>query len=597
MKLQLLTLCCSLLLLSSGCQSGLSVPDSMPAEEKIRRADALLLDAAGPTAGQRLLTAARFYNAGQAYAKARDALNRIDIAALPANQRHDFLNAIMDASVGLGDLDGALQASAPGGRYAFVSALEPGEASQLAMRRADLFERRNQPVAAIRERAAARALPATQQQANDEALWAALMRLAREPLRQLENDADPALQAWAVLARLVRESGDSPSLLASRINTWMLEHPDHPAAERPPVAVRQAMSVKTGDGPVQIAVLLPQHGKLADAGTAVERGLLAAWFQAGEAGVRVPLLRFYDSSVSDFSTLYETAVRDGAQLVIGPLEKEHLKALQSLGRLPVTTIALNYPDAPGGPAALNYFGLAGEDEADQIAKAALAAGKRRAAALVPAGEWGERMAAQLARTMAAGGGELRATGVFQGNGDYSNVVRNLMELANSEIRHDRVERASGLKLGFEPQRRQDIDCLFIVGNTLQGTQLVPVVQYHHAGDLPLYATSHINGQITPGAIRDLAGIRFVEMPWIVDAAQPLRQRIGAAWKDIDERYLRLYALGVDTWRLAMQLPAAGSEISGATGALSMGEGRQIHRRLEWQIYRNGNAEPLDAPPP
>ncbi|MFZ5722347.1 MAG: penicillin-binding protein activator [Pseudomonadota bacterium] len=592
-----------LVALSSGCQSGSPLTAAIPADEQIRRADALVADAVGATAGQRLLSAAQLYNSAQAYAKAEEALNRIDGRTLARHQRGDFLVAVIDARLGSGNVEEAWRAAArlPEGRYAFIDDLEPVDAARVAERRAAVLERRGLAAAAARERAqAARTLPAGLRDGNADALWTLLMRMGREPLRQLEEDPETEVRDWAALARLTRESDGNPGLQAARIEAWLREHPEHPAARRLPDAVEKARSARATTGPAQIAVLLPEHGKLAGAGIAIRRGILTAWFQARAIGAPMPVLRFYDSSRSDFTAIYDLAVRDGAEVVLGPLEKENLKLLQERGSLPALTIALNYPDAPGGPAALHFFGLAPEDEAAQIARAALAAGHRRGVALVPAGEWGERMARQLAQTMHDNGGELRAVGTYQGNGDYSEVVRNLLEITLSELRHARIQRISGLQLGFEPLRRQDIDCLFIVGNTLQGTQVVPAVQYQHGGDLPLYATSHVNGQPTTTSARDLAGVRFVEMPWIADPGQPLRRQAAAAWQDTDDRYLRLYALGIDAWRLGTQLPVLarqnGGEIDGLSGALSLDDARSIHRRLDWMVYRNGRAEPLDDPP-
>ncbi|MFP5439867.1 MAG: penicillin-binding protein activator [Gammaproteobacteria bacterium] len=598
-----------LVVFSSGCQSGDPLAASaIPVEERLQRADALVADATGATADQRLLSAAQLYNSAQAHAKAEDALTRIDAKTLARSQRGNFLVALVDARLGGGNVEGAWRAIArpPEGHYGFVDDLDPADVARVADRRATVLERRGQVAAAARERAATNAaFPATQRAANEDALWALLMRVGREPLRQLEADGNAEVRGWAALARLGREGVDNPGLLAARIDAWMQEHPGHPAAQRPPAAIRQARGARTEAGPAQIAVLLPRHGKFASAGTAIERGILTGWFLARGNGGDVPALRFYDSSQSDFNSLYDSAIRDGAQVVLGPLEKENLKLLQERGKLPVVTIALNYPDAPAGaqvaatgPASLYFFGLAPEDEARQVASAAIAAGHRRGVALVPAGEWGERMANELAHAMQAGGGQLRAVGTYQGNGDYNEVVRNALEIAVSDLRHARIQRLTGLELGFTPKRRQDIDCLFIIGNTLQGTQLVPAVQYQHGGDLALYSTSQINGQPTPTSARDLAGIRFVEMPWIADPGQPVRQRSDAAWRDTDERYLRLLAMGIDAWKLGVQLPLLSQtgEIGGMTGALSLDPQRRVHRRLDWMLYRNGKVEPLDDAP-
>jgi outer membrane PBP1 activator LpoA protein len=144
-------------------------------------------------------------------------------------------------------------------------------------------------------------------------------------------------------------------------------------------------------------------------------------------------------------------------------------------------------------------------------------------------------------------------------------------------------------------RRQDLDALLIVGNTLQATQLAPAVRYYYAADLALYCTSNCNSQPSPNAANDLAGLYMTEMPWIIDAQQPLRRDIAAAWPGGDARYERLEALGVDAWRLALQwslLQAIpGATLDGATGNLRLVD-RDIRRELSWVRYRNGRLEPL-----
>lgn len=590
---------------SSGCQSGsvASLPvDDTSVAERVQRGDALIADlpSSGDTRQQRLLMAASMYVSAQAYAKAVATLNQVDTNDLARAQRAPFLCDSVTALLGTGDIDGAWATVArpPAGRYAFVDDLDAAGLARVAERRAAVLERRNLPAEAVRERvAASRGLPADARATNEAALWTLLMRGNREMFATLQADESREVQGWATLARIVRDHGDSPAALAGRIDAWLEANAGHPAAARPPAAVARARSASKVDAPAQIGVLLPLHGKLASAGIAVQRGMLAAWQQARADGGDAVTLRFYDSSRSDFAATYDAAVRDGAQLVIGPLEKEHVRLLQQRERLPVPTLALNYPDSDGGAGTLYYYGLAGEDEAAQLARAAAARDLTRAAVIYPAGEWGERLAQQVGDSLRAAGGSVRASASFQGSGDYGEVVRRLLDVGTSEVRHDRLQRLLGTRLAFTPQPRQDIDSLYIIANTLQATQIAPAVQYHHAGNLPVFATSHVNGQPSASAAADLAGIRFVEMPWIADAGQPLRQLVSNAWKDIDDRYLRLYGFGVDAWRLARQLPlfaqAPDTRIDGVTGTLTLDANRRVVRELTWMVYRDGAARVLD----
>lgn len=563
--------------------------------------------ATSPTATiQQLLAAAQLYNSSQAYAKAEETLTRIDTAQLTREQRGIFLVAMTDARLGQSNIPGAWRALArpPEGQYAFVNDLDEKGFAAVGMRRAAILEQRGQLAAAVRERVLlASRLAANQRSANEDALWALLLRTSRDSLQQLASDADAELRGWAGLALLVRDGSDNPSLLSARVAGWMQANSEHPAAQRPPLAVQQALRVKPDAGPTQVAVLLPRHGKLATVSSVIEHGILSGWFRTRAEGAQVPLLRFYDSSAADFNALYDRAVSDGARLIVGPLEKENLKLLQAREHLPVVTLALNYPEAatpgvPAGPNNLHFFGLAPEDEAQQIARAAISNGHRRVVALLPFGDWGDRMGSELARTLQENGGQLRDSASYQGNGDYSSVARSLLEIASSELRMQRIQRTTGLKLGFVPKRRQDIDAIFLIGNTLQGTQMAPAVRYQHGGDIAMYSTSQINSQPTATSARDLDGIRFVEIPWIADPALPVRVDTDAAWRDTDPAYQRLLAMGIDAWKISQQLPllAQGGELSGVTGTLSLDPGRRIHRRLVWMQFRDGKAESLDVAP-
>lgn len=573
--------------------------------DPVIRADAILADLpyGGAMLQQRLLTAAMLYANGQAYAKATETLNRIDTQQLDPALRGDFLVTSVDAALGSGDTAAAMRVVSrpPAGAHAFIDELSALDYARVAERRARVHEKRGLPVDAIRERVlAAQGLPADARRANADALWALLLRTEIAALKPLADAEDSLLAGWASLALAWRDVM-SGGTRAERVEAWLAGHADHPAAVNLPPAVTQMREAAKAIplGPKYIAVILPQHGKLAPAGTALQRGILAAWFQARENGLPAPLLQFFDSSRSDFLATYDAAVASGAQLVIGPLEKENLRLLQQRGNLPVATLALNYPDADStAVSGLFYFGLAGEDEAVQVASAALADGLRRAAILYPEADWGQRIARQFEQALQAGGGLVQARGAYQGTGDYGDVVRRLMDANASEQRHLRLERLLGIRLGFQPGRRQDIDFLFVIANTPQAVQLAPAVQYHYGAGLPVLATSHVNSQSGANDAGDLDGIRFVDMPWVIDTDDALFQQVKTTWQDIDERHLRLYALGVDAFRVSQQLPRLLSSplerLPGVTGTLSMDTTRRIHRQLSWMVFRDRQAQRVDA---
>src|SRR5690606_35755969 len=107
----------------------------------------------------------------------------------------------------------------------------------------------------------------------------------------------------------------------------------------------------------------------------------------------------------------------------------------------------------------------------------------------------------------------------------------------------------------------------------QARQIKPTLAFHYAGDIPVYATSHIySGVPNPSADRDLNGVRFNTMPWIFDTQSEEKKMIDSAVKS-SAIYSRLHALGVDAYRLSPRLPQLAQipemRLYGATGAMRL----------------------------
>ena len=135
------------------------------------------------------------------------------------------------------------------------------------------------------------------------------------------------------------------------------------------------------------------QGKLAEAGEAVRDGFFAAYYEALSAGRHTPEVRQYDSS-GDAIAAYQQAIADGADLVIGPIDKEKVTEISLMPSLEVPVLSLNYPDTPPAEPLKGFyqFGLAVEDEARQVARQAFLEGHRQAMVIIPTQEWSERSA-------------------------------------------------------------------------------------------------------------------------------------------------------------------------------------------------------------
>ncbi len=95
--------------------------------------------------------------------------------------------------------------------------------------------------------------------ANNDAIWALVASLPAEQLQQPANDQ--TLAGWTSLAFAVKSAGTLEQQQAA-IDTWVKQHPDHPAAQQLPQALTKLKELAS-QPLTKIALLLPQEGPLA----------------------------------------------------------------------------------------------------------------------------------------------------------------------------------------------------------------------------------------------------------------------------------------------------------------------------------------------
>lgn len=414
-----------------------------------------------------------------------------------------------------------------------------------------------------------------------------LALLNEQVLEQLQPSPPGIAGGWMQLALLVKRHGTDPDQLGPVLQDWRTRFPDHPAL--PELLTDYAEQLR---GQLQsisrIAVLLPQSGTFAGVSAAIRDGMMITQLQLG-ADQR-PELRFYDSTdPATIWPLYSQAVADGAELVIGPLQKQAVDQLVHAGDLPVPVLALNEVAlAAAPPEKLFMYSLSPEDEARQAAERAWLDGKRRPVALVPEGAWGDRLAGAFEDRWRSLGGSFAGVGRYDsGSHDYSAAITSLLHLDRSEARHKEMQKWLGRRLEFEPRRRDDVDAVFIAARPVQAQGIRPQLQFHRASDLPVYATSHAwVGRLSRGQVEDMRGILLPDIPWLV---QP--DETASAQTDV-ARYLpksgsagRLYAMGMDALHLAPHLNRLSSSrfesLDGHTGNLYMDENHRVRRQLVW----------------
>ncbi|AOV17926.1 hypothetical protein BJI67_13430 [Acidihalobacter aeolianus] len=479
-------------------------------------------------------------------------------------------------------------------------------AAELLELRAQAERLNDNPLGAVEARIARAPLLAETSalDANRKSLWELLSQASPQQTRQwLQQATTPPLKGWLALALIAKSTPPQPAALAAALANWQQQYnlPDATPIIEALKAQWQAMQVY----PPRIAILLPLTGRFAPVSTAILDGLLTAYYRHPSQPDAQPItLRFYDTSAhpQNIPALYARAVRDGAQYVIGPLDRNAVTELAQSGAVSVPTLALNHAaDGTQIPAKLYQFGLIPESEAAQAAERASLDGYSRAVALTPNSDWGKRVAAAFSNRFTQLGGQVLATGRYDPTAsDFTPAIVNSLNIDYSDARRRAVAATIGQSVEFEARRRQDVDMIFIVGDPRQARLLIPQIRFHHGIGLPIYSISTAySGTHDPRADHDLNGMIFDDAPLLLDAQGPAaaaRDAMHTNFPDASRRYPRLIALGEDAFDVLPYLGRLASEdwarFPGLSGSLKMTPGNVLVRQLEWAQFDNGLPVPF-----
>lgn len=326
--------------------------------------------------------------------------------------------------------------------------------------------------------------------------------------------------------------------------------PDLPAAvplDAVPTTAHIALLVPTGSS---------AFGRAAEA---VKLGFVAA--AKAQGGAPLPI-RVYDAA-DDGSVVsnYRRALAAGARLVVGPLTRSGVTALASSGRVAVPTLALNVLDgAYPLPPNLYVLSLHVEAEAQQVAQLAIKEGRFNAFTITGETPLLRRTRDAFVEEFARLGGKIIAE--YEFTSDAAGLTR--------------IRQAVALEMA---------DLAFLALDYARARVVRP-----YLGALSLYATSQVHpGRSGPLAGFDLASVRFLDMPWLLQPDHPAvmvypRQDFRDAL-DLE----RLYALGIDAFRVGSALLQGHADmaVDGVTGHLSLGRDHQFVRRLTGAQFADG----------
>jgi len=346
--------------------------------------------------------------------------------------------------------------------------------------------------------------------------------------------------------------------------------PSYPPPEVPipqlvtPTPTPTIVTQRTSD---TICLVLPlESPAYGPAAAAVKAGFLAAADAAGSAS-RTRIIAHGDDGVLP---AFAAAAESGAALVVGPLTRDDLKTVLALALARPRMLALNQQeDGSALPDQVYTLSLSVESDAELLARRAYADGARTMATVASDAPLQRRFKAAFAAAWARTGGSTPRDYRFDPHPEVLSLLRR--------------------ELTARPP-----DATLLAVNSDEA----PLAKSFLPPG-PVYASSQIADGLPAPMLRDLEGVRYVEIPWLADPAAVIFARLPHT--SLGDPVLdRLYALGLDAFAiaelLANPIPPDRVEFEGATGHLSLTPAHVFVREGEIMVMRAGQPTPYVPAP-
>lgn len=398
---------------------------------------------------------------------------------------------------------------------------------------------------------------ARQLRQNQQAIWQSLTTLDRSQLIEMRGESfNTSIQGWIDLALAVQDSSNVPASIAD----WQKVYPDHNAYTDLILELSPKSTAPMANDPAaantsskhKIALLLPFGSPdFYPAADAIQQGFMAARNAAHDTS---EVIIYPTSGDKDMiHAVYEQAVSDGANFIVGPLARDEVTALTT-GKLSVPTLALNQADSSFDLKNLYSLGLSIDTEAAQIAKMTRDAGMQRAVIITAGSGIAERMSEAFAAAWQAEGGQLVQRITVDENTTPENLQAQL------------------------PAHSTDMILL------ATSPELARQIRGHLDITIPAYGFSHIyTGVNYEPEDASLLAVRFIDLPWILNMQDANFSPYTDTAANLPEGMMqRWFALGVDAYQVLAAIaakPGQAISIRGLTGRIQIGANGEISRTL------------------
>lgn len=475
------------------------------------------------------------------------------------------------------------------------------------------------------------------------------------------NADESVLQGWVDLLILYQNNQQDLKALSAALGDWQIRYPDNPAAKSLPQDLIQTLSStygQTGKN-ARVALFLPLSGQAKLMGDAIRQGFTDAQngtvYSTGYRVADVPAaqpvsavpaqttlspadpdkdittsdetngapsndstadgataasqvsapqalpysgesrtvtdVKIYDTDSKPLATLLAQAQADGMDLIVGPLLKGDVATL-STANTPLNILALNELDTPIARPNVCYFSLSPEDEARNAAQFIRQDNKTAPLVLTPDNSFGRRIAQSFADEWQKNGGGVVLHQTFSGNPGSS------LSLTGVPVQPSSAAQPDGTVVQPQPVSG-GVDSVYIIATSDQLIYIKPALEFATSarGRPAFYASSRSNKAGTGKDFQfEMEGLKLTDIPLIAGGnPQLLSQAAGKFGNDYTR--VRLYAMGMDAWRLANQfgdMQRHTLRMNGASGDITVTDNCTVYRHLPWLEFKQGNLAPLGA---
>ena len=426
-------------------------------------------------------------------------------------------------------------------------------------------------------------------------LWEHIMSVPVSTLRRFQYDFGEGAQAWVELVAVIKANLANATALPRELNRWKNLFPNTLDYQLLPQQVQSLLNVEPY-APQRFALLLPLSGKLSKQAMAIRDGFLSAIDFNNSSDVLV-----LDTVLLSVEEIEQQITENQVDFIVGPLEKETIIEYENSDVLRILPrLNLNIPEIMptyAGQEVLPayYYSLAPEDEIEQAIEYFLELGVHRPAVIYADNTLGRRLYERFNQAWSLATEEPVEAIAFRNRSKLGDAVQDLLDVSASEARIAEMKKLFGNQLETEARSRTDIDAVYVIANSQQTRLIKPFFDVSISAfgkRLPIYASSRsylVDESVSQK--RDLNGLVFTEMPWLVRNSDPQLHDLYDKIGEQQTQLKKLFAFGYDAHKLVFALKQLtilqDQHILGLTGALSVNSNNTIKRRLSWSKYQQG----------